>query len=184
MIDENAFGLLVSYFGIEDDEYSLEPEQFLARCETFRTLVRRLADERWPGDGVHKLDLGHAVYLELAEDDPLEEPVRWLREARSALQGAAIESVCVLSHGGRWVNDGDDDRRPAPGWLQVSCSSEPLRRALYADTAAQIDEDGAPDGWGPGVYIDIDALEALGLKLKNAPTVLASAGATFIRISR
>jgi hypothetical protein len=35
MIDENAFGLLVSYFSIEDDEYEGEREHFIERYATF-----------------------------------------------------------------------------------------------------------------------------------------------------
>ena len=40
MIDENAFGLLLSYFDIENDEYALEAEEFVERVETFRSSWR------------------------------------------------------------------------------------------------------------------------------------------------
>ena len=61
--------------------------------------------------------------------------------------------------------------------------SEPLRRALFAETASH----GAPDedsAWGSGLYLDTDAAEALGIRPKNEPTRLDVAGATFFRVSR
>ncbi len=64
----------------------------------------------------------------------------------------------------------------------ASAPSEPLRRALWADTAAHHDQADAPDGWGAGLYVDTEAVEALGRKFKNEPTPLVSAGATFYRL--
>jgi hypothetical protein len=55
-----------------------------------------------------------------------------------------------------------------------------LRRALYADAAAH-----GPDGengWGPGVFVDEEAVTALSRTFKNAPTPLHAGGATFFRI--
>ena len=37
LIDENAYGLWFSYFEIEDDEYSLEPDDFVGRFLLWRT---------------------------------------------------------------------------------------------------------------------------------------------------
>jgi len=61
--------------------------------------------------------------------------------------------------------------------------SEPLRKALYADTATRPDADGE-GGWGPGLYVDTEAVEALGRTPKNAPTTLRVAGAEFYRVAR
>jgi hypothetical protein len=68
-------------------------------------------------------------------------------------------------------------------WWSCSRPSEPLRRALYADAATRRDGDGAPSGWGPGLYLDTEAVEALGKTPKNEPTVLhaGGSGATFYR---
>jgi hypothetical protein len=64
--------------------------------------------------------------------------------------------------------------------VRVTRPSEALRRALYADTASH-GSDGE-DGWGPGVFVDEDAVAALKRAFKNAPTALRVAGATFFRI--
>ena len=54
---------------------------------------------------------------------------------------------------------------------------------LVADVASRgDDEDGS--GWGPGLYLDTEAAEALGMTPKNAPTVLRAAGASFYRAGR
>ena len=187
MIDENAFGLLVSYFDIEDDEYTLEREEFVERFRLFRkTVLDGLAG---PGIGaaVRVLDLGHAVYSELAQEDGTQDPIGWLRTVRARLAEHDFATVGVLSHGGRWVAEDDassDGPELAEGatFLAASSPSEPLRRALYAETQTHPDETTGFAGWGPGLYIDTEAVEALGRRLKNAPTPLSSAGATFYRM--
>ena len=45
MIDENAFGILLSWFSIEDDEYGRERSDFAERVQQFRGLVRRAVVE-------------------------------------------------------------------------------------------------------------------------------------------
>lgn len=189
MIDENAFGLLVSYFTIEDDEYGLEPEEFVLRFQGFREVVLGAIRERSPGGNVRGLDLGHAIYLELADGDQNGDPIEWLKEVRARLTDCEYESVCVLVHGGRWLADDDDESAPERigtdvMLLRASLPSEPLRRALSAEVAARIDEDSPLEGWGPGLYIDSEAVEALGRSLKNAPTPLITAGAMFFRAGR
>ncbi|MBN1609492.1 MAG: hypothetical protein JW940_22870 [Polyangiaceae bacterium] len=71
--------------------------------------------------------------------------------------------------------------KPVDGLTFVSASnpSEPLRRARYAETQTHPDETTDLADWGPGLYFDTEAVEALGRRLKNAPTPLSSAGATF-----
>jgi hypothetical protein len=187
MIDENAFGLLVSYFHIEDDEYTLERAEFIGRFQQFRTTMLDLVGESRFGVPVRVLDLGHAVYLELAQEDGIEDPIRWLRTARERLAQQNFVTVGVLAHGSRWVGEGEPaaDTPVARGdatILTVSTPSEPLRRALYAETQTHPDDTLELEGWGPGLYIDTEAVEALGRKLKNAPTPLSSAGATFYRM--
>ena len=70
------------------------------------------------------------------------------------------------------------------GIKPLSLPSEPLRRALYAETASHGADEDDEDAWGPGIYVDTEAVEALGRTLKNAPTPLAIAGATFYRVAR
>jgi hypothetical protein len=187
MIDENAFGLLISYYSIEDDEYGLEPDDFVRRFGEFRELVLGLVREQSPGSDVRALDLGHALYFELADGDQHGDPIAWLKQARARLSECELESVGVLSHGGRWLADSESH---APSeqigsdvkLLRASLPSEPLRRALYADAASRLDEESDFEGWGPGLYVDSEAIEALGRSPKNAPTPLCTAGAVFYRV--
>jgi hypothetical protein len=65
--------------------------------------------------------------------------------------------------------------------VRASGPSEPFRRALLAEAAARGYEDGDNSSWGPGLYLDVEAVEALGKKPKNAPTVLRAGGAEFYR---
>jgi hypothetical protein len=187
MIDENAFGLLVSYFDIEDDEYSLEREEFVQRFRLFREVVLQGLVETRAGAAVRAVDLGHVIYWELAQEDDMQDPIGWLRTVRERLARQSFATVGVLSHGGRWVCE-DDTVCDTPGLVEgvtlvsASSPSEPLRRALYAETQTHPDETTGSEGWGPGLYIDTEAVEALGRRLKNAPTPLSSAGATFYRM--
>lgn len=189
MIDENAFGILICWFDVEDEEYGLSRDDFVERYRAFRKVVTSFVEGRSPGKA-HGADFGHAFYFELAQGDESGDPIVWLKSLRAALAEQEFVTIGVLSHGGRWVD--------VPGELAVgivrigelpvarlSASSEPLRRALYADGAAHpVDEDDAEIGWGPGLYVDSEAIEALGRRLKNEPTALVAAGATFYRLSR
>ena len=186
MLDENAFGLLISYFNLEDDEYSLEPDEFASRLSAFGTEIRAFIANCPPGTGATALDFGHAVYLELADGEQLIGPITWLRQAREHLrEKVEVATVAILSHGGRWVEE--SQCLPATELLgelpiiRVANSSEPLRRALYAETAAHGQETSEHPGWGPGLYLDTEAVEALSLRLKNAPTPLEISEATFYR---
>ena len=188
--DENAFGVLIGYFAIEDDEYRLEPPQFAERFQEFRAAVRAcVAAFPLAQAGVAR-EFGHAVYLEFADGEQLEDPISWIKMVRARLSALDLLSVGVLSHGGRWLAEQDEQAPPSASgieWLPVSLPSEPLRRALYAETAthgSDEDEAGEESGWGPGIYVDTEAVEALGRTLKNAPTPLAVAGATFFRVAR
>jgi hypothetical protein len=186
--DENAFGLLFSFYDLEDAEYSLEPEEFTTRCSEFRSATLGFASDTPLGAGATILDLGHALYFEVGDGDQAADLLTWLRRLREDLVEREFKVVAVLSHGGRWVPDATSESPSVEdmtgGYTLVSASrsSEALRRALYAETASH-GTDGS-DGWGPGTYVDTEAVEALGKALKNAPTPLACAGATFYRIGR
>ena len=186
MIDENAFGILIEYFDIEDAEYGLDREQFVERFEEFRTAVLDHLEKNPLGENVRALYLGHALYVEIAEGDETESPLNWARKARQSLDARDFLTVATVTHGSRWVEekspvDPPTAEAPASNVLHVSTPSEPLRRALSAETACHDDDDDDGSGWGPGLYVDLEALEALGLKPKNAPTALHAAGATFYR---
>jgi len=92
----------------------------------------------------------------------------------------------VLSFGATWVNEQSTHPELAQignlALVRASLPSEPLRRALLAEAATHGDEDAAVEGWGPGLYLDVDAIDALGRKPKNAPTVLRTGGAQFYRV--
>lgn len=187
MIDENAFGILIANHHLEDEEYGTDDiDEVVDRITLFRRLVLQHLAEHPPAAGAHALDLGHAVYIELAEDGAAGLLV-WAKALRSTLSENDFESTLILTHGGRWIDEeGSAVRSESAGVVPVARlagPSEPFRRALFAETASH----GAPDeesGWGVGLYLDTDAAEALGIRPKNEPTRLEIAGATFFRVSR
>lgn len=185
MIDEDAFGVLFSYYELEDDEYGTDDRgEFVERFEGFERIVLGLLSELGLPGEPHVVCLGHAVYAEFRDEGPAGDLLRALRQASTRLMEAGYDNATVLTHGGRWIQP---ERAPelsvsaeAPRIARVSRPSEPLRRALEVDALSRCSE--AFEGWGPGVYVDTDALEALGKTPKNAPTVLHTAGAQFFRI--
>jgi hypothetical protein len=185
MIDENAFGLLISYYSIEDDEYAGEREQFIERYATFAALIRDRLTEQPPGVGVRAIDLGYAFYVELPDGEQQLDLIAWLRQMRSTLSEQGYETAGMLTHGSCWVDEGD----PRPDIVdcgsvklfRASRPSEPLRRSLLAEAATHGDETAGIEGWGPGLYLDVEAVEALGRRPKNTPTILRSGGAEFFR---
>ena len=184
--DENAFGVLIGYHALEDDEYSLEPGQFAARFTEFRNAVRDCVAGFPLASSAVVREFGHATYLEFADGDQAEDPITWIKTVRAKLNARDLKSVGVLSHGGRWLSEGEEALPSVSGvaYLSVSLPSEPLRRALYAETATHGADETDEAAWGPGIYVDTEAVEALGRTLKNAPTPLAVAGATFYRVAR
>jgi hypothetical protein len=185
MIDENAFGLLISYFGIEDDEYEGEREAFVDRYATFTALIRDRLTEKPPAASARAIDFGYAFYVELPDGEQHGDPIAWLRDMRATLAEHDYATAAMLTHGSSWVSEQD----PRPdivdcGTLKLfraSLPSEPLRRSLLAEAATHDDEDAGVEGWGPGLYLDLEAVEALGRKPKNAPTILRAGGAQFFR---
>jgi hypothetical protein len=191
-VDENAFGLLISYFAVEDDEYALEREAFVERFEAFRLAVYDFAALDALGEHVRALDLGHAVYFEVAAGDESTDVLAWMKRLRTQLSDAGFDSVGVITHGSRWVPEEErfEAHTQAVGTSEVTAwsrPSEPLRRAFYADAKSRPsggDDEAEDGGWGPGLYFDTEAVEALGRTPKNAPTALEFAGASFYRAGR
>lgn len=185
MIDENAFGLLVSYFGIEEDEYAGEREQFVERYTQFCFLVCERLTENPPGSTVRAIDLGYAFYVELPDGEQAGDLIGWLRDLRATLTEHGFDSAGVLTHGSCWVDE--HDPRPdivdcgSVKLFRASRPSEPLRRSLLAEAATHGDPELGAEGWGPGLYLDVEAVEALGRRPKNTPTILRSGGAEFFR---
>lgn len=190
MIDENAFGILISDIDVEDAEYELSREEFLPRLRAFHDAVFDFVALNPLASDARALDLGHAVYFEFGEGEQIGDPLAWLRRLREAVRERGLASVGIMTHGSRWVDETagvalEVEQRyvgsvPVAGF---SSSSEPLRRALYADTATRPPDD-EQEGWGAGFYVDTEAIEALGLTPKNRPTGLVIAGATFYRVGR
>ena len=185
MIDEDAFGILLSYYEIEDDEYGSDDRQdFVRRFEAFEQLgLAAISSMELPGDH-YVVCLGHALYAEFRDREDTPQLFARFRAAAARLTLEGFVNVAVLTHGSRWV---EEDQPVAPSLAdeasrvtRVSRPSEPLRRALFVAALAQ--EDDGIAGWGPGVYADTEALEALGKTPKNAPTVLHAPGAEFFRI--
>jgi hypothetical protein len=185
MIDEDAFGILFSYYEVEDDEYgSDERELFVQRFEAFEQLALLAVQSlELPADH-HVVCLGHALYAEVADREDTPQLLSSFRAAAARLSSEGFVNVAVLAHGSRWVEDGRGPelsvQGPSPTVARISRPSEPLRRALFVAALAQGDEHVA--GWGPGVYADTEALEALGKTPKNAPTILRAPGAQFFRV--
>jgi hypothetical protein len=185
MIDENAFGLLISFFDIEDEEYRGERADFVARYAAFTALVRERLSREPLGTEAHAIDLGYAFYLELADGDQRGDLIGWLRQLRVTLSEEGYATAAMLTHGSRWV----DEAEPRPDIVQLgevrlfraSLPSEPLRRSLLAEAATHGDEQQGDEGWGPGLYLDVEAVEALGRRPKNTPTILRAGGAEFFR---
>jgi hypothetical protein len=185
MIDENAFGLLISWVDLEQEEYAREAEAFAALWQQFRDAWREAVGISALGTDVRALDLGHAVYFEVADGDQSEDPIAWLKLVRARLLEKGFATAGVLSYGGRWLDEAVGTELPEANGVSIAvaaCPSEPLRRALWADAAAHQDAADVPDGWGAGLYVDAEAIEAMGRKLKNEPTALVASGATFFRL--
>ena len=188
MIDENAFGIWISWFDAEEVEYAQSADKFPPRIAVFRKAVRGFLEESGLGDGAQMLDFGTAVYLEIADDDGTPDVVKWARHLRAFLADGDWTTFVAVTYGGRWVpEDGANAAASTVGGVDVLLTwgpSEPFRRAMYAESRAHDDEETGEVGWGTGLFLDVDVLEAQGRKLKNEPTELWASGACFYRIGR
>jgi len=185
MIDEDAFGILFSYYEVEDDEYGTDDRaEFIERFEAFERLALAAVQSLELPSEHHVVCIGHAVYAECPDREDTPQLFARFRSAAARLASEGFANVAVLSHGSRWVEEGEGPAlsitSDAPRVARLSRPSEPLRRALFVAALAQADDQ--VDGWGPGVYADTEALEALGKTPKNAPTVLRAPGAEFFRV--
>jgi hypothetical protein len=186
MFDENAFGLLFEYLDIEADEYAeAATESFVDRFTLFERLVLTRSSEEPPAEPLQVTVLGHAIYLECEQEAAKLGLISWLKRLHSTLTEHSFSCASVLSHGGRWrsadAKFGEQRQLGAVSIVHLSLPSEPLRRALLAAAAchgAWEDE----EGWGAGIYVDTEAIEALKLAPKNQPTLLGVAGAEFFRL--
>jgi hypothetical protein len=185
MIDEDAFGILFSYYEVEEDEYGGdERSEFVERFEAFERLALEAVQSLELPSDHHVLCLGHAVYAECPDHEDTPQLFARFRAAAARLANEGFVNVAVLSHGSRWVEEEQGAAlsvsSEAPRVARLSRPSEPLRRGLFVAALAQADDQ--VEGWGPGVYADTEALEALGKTPKNAPTVLRAPGAEFFRV--
>ena len=188
MIDENAFGALISYVAIEEDEYQSEgTETFQARFGVFREACRRALAAAPPAPCTHAIFLGHALYLEFPDGDQKPTIVAFVRSLRDRLREQDVITAGILTYGGRWVEAED----PAEVSLsngdgyqlaEVSLPSEPLRKALLVEAACH--GVGGVEGWGAGLYFDAEVLGPLGLNLKNQPTALVAGDGIYFRVGR
>jgi hypothetical protein len=187
VIDENAFGALVSYVTIEDDEYGLEDiATFQSRAEDFRRLCTEALASGAPPNA-HAVFMGHALYVEVPETEEKPKLVGFVRSLREQLKERDVFTAAIVTFGGRWVMREDAvDVEVVTGTnyrlVTMSLPSEPLRKALHVEAACHAATDG--EGWGPGLYLDSEALEPLGLNLKNQPTPLHIGDATYFRVGR
>lgn len=188
MIDENAFGILLCYFDVEEDEYSLDEKcEFVERFQEFESESLRVLSEAELPEERRCVCFGHSVYVEFHDAEDTPQLFSTVRRAAARLTAAGFENVAILSHGSRWVDKRSGEPQAVhqekvgqTEVIRLSPPSEPLRRALNAESMARPDDE--LGGWGAGVYADTEALEALGKQPKNAPTVLRACGATFYRI--
>ncbi len=183
MIDENAYGLWIAPYDPENLEYGQSREEFVTCLRDFEGAVAAQLAEQ-PLGPARLLVFGVGIYLELAAGDELMSPFAWLKQLRERLALSELVTLAALTYGGRWVTEPGDPASPLAGhsggctWL---APSEPQRRALAVDVLAQPSGEQV-SGWGPGIYLDADAIEAMGRALKNAPTPLPAAGTTFFRV--
>lgn len=184
--DENAFGLWVSWHDAEEVEYSQSADKFAPRLIVFWSAISEFLASFPLGRNVVALDLGTAVYLELADGDHDEDLVAWTRSFRAYLAQGDWRTFAVITYGGRWVRTDESARVTAPtvGITVLSGfgPSEPLRRAMAAEALSRDDEDEGFTGWGDGLFVDLDALEAMERVLKNEPTKYRAGGTWFCRL--
>ncbi|MCU0691700.1 MAG: hypothetical protein MUF54_09885 [Polyangiaceae bacterium] len=186
LFDENAFGIWVSWFDAEEVEYSQSAEKFPPRVLVFRSAVKDFLESTPLGAGARAVDFGTAVYVEVGDGDQSADILKWVRAFREFLAQSDWVTFAVVTHGGRWVA-----RQPSAclpqrvGDVEVLASfgpTEPFRKAMAADSMAHDDDDVGEKGWGSGLFVEADALEAMNRRLKNAPTELRCAGTSYFRV--
>jgi len=180
MLDDNAFGLLIALFDATTLEYAVSPEEYVRVLGEFRAVVKAaVVDAPWLSE-VTPRDFGTAIYFERLADEPWPtSPIAWLRELRRKHRERGLLTLGVVTHGSRW-----ESAEFEPLGVPIACSSEPLRKALAVEACAAPGLLGADaEGWGPGLYVESDAIAALGRTLKNTPTAFYAATGEFYRLS-
>ncbi len=180
MIDENAFGVFIALFDATNLEYAVSVDEYARLLLLFRAVVREgVAEAPWLS-AAQPRDFGTAVYFERTADDPWPtSPIAWLRELREEHRKRGVVTLGVVTCGSRW-----DSAELEPLGMPIACSSEPLRKALAVEACAAaglVERDA--EGWGPGLYVESDAITALGRTLKNTPTAFYAATGEFYRLS-
>ncbi len=188
LYDENAFGLLLSWYDAEEVEYAQSADKFPPRVMVFRSAVSEYLRTTPLGEGATAVDFGTSVYVEIGDGDQSTDVIGWMKGFRAYLTEGDWTTFGVVTHGGRWVaRDAGATLPPTAGSVRVLASfgpSEPLRKALGAEAMSRDDDETGEAGWGPGLFVDADVFEAIGRKLKNEPTPLRHGGSCFFRISR
>ena len=186
LVDENAYGVWISWFDAEDVEYAQSADKFPPRIMVFRSAVTEFLKDEPLGEGVRAFDFGTAIYVEVGDEDETTDLIKWVRAFRAYLKDGDWDTFAVVAHGGRWVAREPNACLPSQvGNVEVVASfgpSEPFRKVMAAEAMAHDDEETGESGWGVGLFIDVDALEAMNRTLKNAPTALCSGGACFYRV--
>ena len=185
LTDENAYGIWVSWFDAEDVEYAQSADKFPPRIMVFRSAVSDFLEREPLGTGVRAIEFGTAIYVEVGDGDQTTDLLAWVRKLRGYLREGDWETFSVVAHGGRWVARTPEARMPdRVGSVSVVSfgPSEPFRKVMAAEAMAHDDEETGEPGWGVGMFVDADALEALDRKLKNAPTAMCSGGSCFYRV--
>src|SRR5690606_4367521 len=103
MIDENAFGILIAWSSIEDEEYASDDlTQFVERFTLFSRLALQYVQDHPPSARARALDLGHALYVEFPSDE-VTGVLGWVKGLRSELEAHELPNSVVVTLGGRWV---------------------------------------------------------------------------------
>ncbi len=186
LLDENAYGLWVSWYDAEEVEYGQSADKFPPRILVFRSAVSDFLEREPLGSAVRAIDFGTAVYVEVGDGDQTVDLMGWVRKLRDFLREGDWMTFAVIAHGGRWVARSAEGQMPARiGDVHVMSfgPSEPFRKVMAAEAMAHDDEETGEPGWGVGLFVEVDALEAMNRKLKNAPTALCFGGACYYRVS-
>lgn len=123
---------------------------------------------------------------------------RWVQEEDAdALDSSSQDSPAPGRESGAWrVSSSEPDasnplaspvpiqeQRDEQSRSRAYGPSEPLRKVLAVEAFAQPTTSSDTDqGWGPGLYVEQDAIEQLGKSLKNAPTPLSVLSSVFYRL--
>ena len=183
--DENAYGLLISWYDAEETEYAQSSDKFPPRLIVLRAAIDDYLASFPAGEAMSCFDFGTTFYFEIGDGDQSEDLIGWMRSMRALLAQGDWRTFAVVTYGGRWVANGEPPSRET-GKVRLMVAhgpSEPMRRAMAAEGRSHDDEEAGEEGWGPGLFVDLEALEAMGRKLKNQPTTVRAGGTDFVRVS-